>query len=140
MKERRVKRRTENEATTTERQRRDDFMKGRIWYYGYPCLSDAEAQCMRAELSVLRMDRVSVTDRTQMETRVSARGLQVEVANRMGVSRQWVGDLLRRAEMAMAWMAEHDVYARWARDEIGWYLDAPIGIERKKRANKGATR
>ena len=84
-------------------------------------------------MSILRPDKASFTDLRTMDTTVNCNGLQVEIARRMGVGRRWVSRLLARAEMAMAWMADHDVCAAWNKDHIGWYLDAPVGRERKRR-------
>lgn len=151
-----ISRPVERLATDEARQRRENKMEwrqkhyqlvgfrlpdGEVQQYGFTA---REVEAMTHAVNILCKQRaasvdgeqeadasaaVVTEDKTTREVKTKARGLQMLVANRMGIGQRTVSSHLSNADAVMQFLADRELPAWWIRSHVGWQLYAPVAGE-----------
>lgn len=117
------------ERAAVRRAAAETRMRWRERRYGFKCLTvrEYEAITLEMRLRTLPLNRAERKEEKERDGRSLT--LQQRIAVRWGISHQAVSDVLRRADEVMAYFADNNFDARWRRDHMGWWLDAPVADE-----------
>jgi hypothetical protein len=111
------------EATTHHRLSRARRLRWRERHYGRVCLTPREYEAAMREVRLLK----PLPAPHEPEADGQRFALQQTIADQMGVSRQWVSELLRNVDDLFSYFVEADVPAQWRWNGRAWWLDAPVG-------------
>lgn len=111
------------EAAAHHRIRREKRLRWRERRYGRVCLTPREYEAAMREVRLLKPMPAPQEPETDRHRRLA---IQQTIADQMGVSQQWISQLLQNVDDLISYFADSEVPAVWRWNGRYWWLDAPV--------------